>query len=504
MLQRALGWEAVRYEEAYSGGQFGIKIAITSEGIAGAAALHFRRAVRYVPSLQESMLMTTKRHPFTMKVKLAAGADGRLTAYANDFTVDNGAYMIIGSTVIRRALSMLSGAYDIPNVDVMARLVYTNNPAGGAARGAGPPQVNFALESAVDMLAEKLGIDPLEFRLKNSLLPGESVSTGATVEQWTFPEICKLIQPHYERARKDAAASRGGSIKRGVGLAAHSYGIGAPGDAAEVAVELDPDGGVTIFAAAADPGEGNDSMLTQIAAHLLELPLEKVRLVSRDTDRTTQTGPASGSRMTYMVGGALVAAVEQLRQGMREAGAATSQDLQRKGKATRYTGRKSVPSGALDPRTGQGPTFDSQVHNIQMAEVEVNMETGDVRVLKMTTAVDPGPVINPKNLEGQLEGGMDQGVGFALREEYIAGKTRDWVTFKFPTIKTAFDVEVITPLETPRKRGALGSTGIGEMTMVSTAPAVVNAIRDACGVRIFKLPATPENIRAALSRGRRN
>jgi len=118
MLQRALGWEAVRYEEAYSGGQFGIKIAITSEGIAGAAALHFRRAVRYVPSLQESMLMTTKRHPFAMKGRLAAGADGRLTAYANDFTVDNGAYMIIGSTVIRRALSMLSGAYDIPNRDV--------------------------------------------------------------------------------------------------------------------------------------------------------------------------------------------------------------------------------------------------------------------------------------------------------------------------------------------------------------------------------------------------
>lgn len=501
MLQGALGWKNIRYEEAYSGGQFGIKIAITSEGIAGAAALHFRRPVRYVPSLQESMLMTTKRHPFSMKVKLAAGADGRLTAYANDFTVDNGAYMIIGSTVIRRALSMLSGVYDIPNVDVMARLVYTNNPAGGAARGAGPPQVNFALESAVDMLAEKLGIDPLEFRLKNSLLSGQTVSTGATVEQWTFPDICKLIQPHYERARKEAAAFKDGPIKRGVGLAAHSYGIGAPGDTAEVTVELVPDGGVTIFAAAADPGEGNDSMLTQIAAHLLKLPLKMVRLVARDTDQTTQTGPASGSRITYMVGGALVAAVEQLKQSMQQAGAATFEELKEKGKSIRYTGRKTVPAGALDPQTGQGPTFESQVHNIQMAEVEVDTETGDVRVLKMTTAVDPGPVINPKNLEGQLEGGMDQGVGYALREEYIAGKTRDWVTFKFPTMRTSFDVEVITPLETPRNKGTLGSTGIGEMTMVSTAPAVINAIEDACGVRVFNLPATPEKIRAALAEG---
>ena len=153
----------------------------------------------------------------------------------------------------------------------------------------------------------------------------------------------------------------------------------------------------------------------------------------------------------------------------------------------------------MDPRIGQSAfTFESHVFNIQMAEVEVDTNTGEVRVIKMTTAVDAGTVINPQNLEGQLEGGMDQGIGFALREEYIPGKTKDWITFKFPTIENSFDIEIIKR-ETPRIRGTLGSTGIGEMTMISTAPAVINAINNACGVRIYNLPATPEKIRAALA-----
>jgi len=502
MLQGALGWENIRYEEAYCGGQFGIKVAITSEAIAGAAALHFRRPVRYIPSLHESMLLTSKRHPFDMKVKLAADKDGKLTAFVNDFTINNGAYQILGIVVGLRALQMLSGSYNIPNVEAMARLVYTNDAAGGAARGAGPPQVAFALESAMDMLAKKLGLDPFEFRLKNILVPGQSVSTGAIVEEWPFQGLWEDLRPHYERARKEAAAFKNGPIRRGVGLACHSFGIAEPGDAAMVAVERDPDDGITIYAAAADPGEGNDSMLTQIAAHLLNLPFEKVRLCTRSTEHTTETGPAAGSRITYMVGGALLNAIEQMKAAMAEAGASGYEGLQKAGKPTRFIGKKSVAEGPLDPQTGLGSTFESQVHNIQMAELEVNTDTGEVKVIKMTTAVDPGVVIHPKNLEGQLEGGMDQGVGFALREIYVHGETKDWVTFKFPTMKTAFDMEVITPRETPRKNGPLGATGIGEMTMVSTAPAVTNAIQDACGVRIYDLPATPEKIKAALLKGK--
>jgi len=499
-LQEALGYENIRYEEAYSGGQFGIKAAITSEGISAAAALHFKRPVRYIPSLAESMLLTNKRHPFDMKVKLAADKDGKLTAFTIDYIVDNGAYQIIGIYVIMRAMWMLSGSYNIPNVNAVAKLVYTNNPAGGAARGAGPPQVTFALESAMDMLAEKIGMDPLKFRKINSLLPGQSVSTGMVYEQWPFPELCDAIQSHYDRAKKEAATLKTGPMKRGVGIATHAFGIGGPGDVGRVAVELDPDNGITIYAAVADPGEGNDSMLTQIASHLTGLPMDKVRLVTRDTDHTAEMGPAAASRMTYMAGGSLVLAIEQLKKAMEEAGTKTYEGLTKAGKPTHYVGSKQAAGqeGPLDPVTGQGPSFESRVHNIQMAEVEVNTDTGEVRVIKMTTAVDAGTVINPHNLEGQLQGGMDQGVGYALREEYIHGETKDWHTFKFPTIKTSFPTDVIIR-ETPRTKGPLGATGIGEMTMVSTAPAIINAIYDACGIRIFDLPATPEKIRAALA-----
>jgi aldehyde oxidoreductase len=498
-IKEAVGWDNVRYKEPYVGGQFGIKISITSETIAAAAAVYFKRAVRYIPSLTESMQISSKRHPFSMKVKLGADTSGHLTAYTNEFVINKGAYFITGPVIPNRALHMLSGSYNIPNVHAMAKLAYTNNASGGAARGAGPPQINFPLECAMDMLAEKLGIDPLEFRKMNSLRPGQSWSTGSITEQWPFPELCDAIRPHYERARKEAAAFKKGKIRRGVGLGCHSFGIGEAGDTAEVAVEIDPDDGITVYAAIADPGEGNDSMLTQIAAHMLGLPMAKVRLNTRDTADTAGMGPAAASRMTYMGGGALVNAIEQLKQAMSEAGTNTYSGLKKAGKATRYVGIKKVKGiDELDPETGQGDSFDSQVHNIQMAEVEVNTDTGEVRVLKMTTAVDAGPVIHPKNFEGQNEGGMDQGVGFALREEYIHGQSKDWLTFKFPTIETAFDIEYINR-ETPRIRGALGATGIGEMTMVSTAPAVINAIKDACGVRIYDLPATPEKIKAALA-----
>ncbi|RPH41768.1 MAG: aldehyde oxidase [Desulfobulbaceae bacterium] len=499
MLQAALGWENMKYVEAYSGGQFGIKIDVISEGIAGAAALHFRKAIRYIPSLAESMLMTSKRHSFTLEVKLAADKDGRLTAYCNDFMVDKGAYYSIGHVVVHRALLMLSGSYQIPNVYARGRLVYTNNPWGSAARGAGPPQANFALECAMDMLAEKMSIDPFEFRLRNSLQPGESKSTGRVVTEWPFPELMEAMRPHYDRALRDAETFRKGTVRRGVGLATGAFGIGGPGDASVAAVELDDDGGISIYAAAADPGEGNDSMLSQLTAEFMGMSMDRIHLHTRDTDNTSASGPAAGSRITYMIGNALIDALSQLKEVMRETGASSGLGLEAAGKSRRFLGRKkNEDAGPLDLQTGQGPSFESQVHAVQLVELEVDTESGKVKVLKMTTAVDAGPVINPLNLTGQLEGGMDMGVGFALREEYLAGKTKDWVSFKFPTIWEHFQMETIIR-ETPRPKGPLGATGIGEMCMVPTAPAVINAINNAAGVWICNLPATPEKIKAALA-----
>ena len=260
-------------------------------------------------------------------------------------------------------------------------------------------------------------------------------------DEWPFPELCDAIKPHYQRAKKEAAAfnAKSGPLKRGVGLGADSFGIGDPGDKAKLSVGIDPDDGVTIYAAVADPGEGNDSLLTQIAAYRLGLPLEKVRLYTRDTDKTVDMGGSWGSRMTLMAGNALLNAIEQLEKAMSEAGSKTYAGLTKAGKPTLYEGStQNAGKYEFHPQTGQADSFVSECHNIQMAEVEVDTETGKVRVIKMTTAVDAGPVINPQNFEGQLEGGMDQGVGYALREEYIHGKTTDYVTFKFPTINRLF------------------------------------------------------------------
>lgn len=498
-LQDALGWENMRYIEAFAGGQFGIKIEPISEGIAGAAAIHFKRPIRYIPSLRESMLMTSKRFSYDSKVKLAANSQGKLTAYCNDFIVDSGAYASTGQAAVNRSLLTLSGSYNIPNVKARGRLVYTNNPWGSAARGAGQPEINFPLEVAMEMLAEKLGIDPFEFRLRNSLKPGESMSCGHVVQQWPFPELMEAMRPHYSRAVEEAAAFRSGKRKRGVGLASGAHGIASPGDSSIAAVELDPDGCVNVYAAAADPGEGTDAMLSQLTANIMGISLDRVRLHTRDTGNTAASGPAAGSRITYMIGGAVADALKKLKAAMEESGAKTSTDLEALGISKRYVGRKKTEyTDPMDSQTGQGPSFESFAHSVQMAEVEVDTKNGKVRVLKMTAAVDVGTVIHPQNVTGQMEGGMDMGVGLALREKYTAGKTKDWITFKFPTIGDSFPMEVLL-VETPRLKGPLGATGVGEMSIMPAAPAVINAIKNATGVWICDLPATPDKIKAAIS-----
>jgi aldehyde oxidoreductase len=501
-LKEALGLPNMRYREPFAGGQFGIKTWITTEAVTAAAAIHFKRAIRYIPSMEESILICNKRHAYKIKTKLTADADGLISAMFCDWLMNKGAYTLNGPVLLGRSIMMLSGSYNIPNLKVLGQSIYTNNAYTGSARGAGPPQTTFATECAVDMLAEKLGIDPLEFRRMNSLKPGQSKSTGMVATEWSFVEVCDAIKPAYERAHKAAQefnANSNGPLKHGVGIAAHSFGVGGAGDSAKLAIEVNPDDSVTIYGAIADPGEGNDCMAAQITAHQLGLPLEKVHLYTRDTDKTVLMGPAAGSRMTFMAGNAILLAISALDEAAKEAGGRTYAALNKAGKPTRFEGlQKNAGPAGLDPKTGQGNAQVTECHNIQMAEVEVNTETGATRVFKMTVSVDGGTIVNPHAFEGQLEGGMDQGVGYALREEYTLGKQKDYVQFKFPTIRDNFDLDMII-LQTPRALGPLGATGVGEMTMVSTAPAVINAIYNACGARVFNLPATPAKVKAALA-----
>ena len=502
VISTALGWDNVRYIEAFAGGQFGIKMDITTEAIAAAAALHFKRPVRYVATLEESMMMTTKRHPYSMDVQLGADADGTITAYTNDFTVENGAHTSIGIVILDRTIEMLSGAYNLPNVKAAGKLVYTNDAWGGAARGAGPPQVNFALESAIDMMAAKLKMDPWEFRMKNSLHPGESTGSGHVVEEWAFLGCLERIKPLYETACKNAKDHKKGDIVRGVGLAGSSFGVGSAGDVSYVAVELDPDDGLTVYGSVEDPGEGNDAMLSQIAAHCMGLPLKKIRLVTRDSELVPDSGVSASSRQTYVSGGALVKAIKELKAAMKEAGAKNHADLVAAGKPTKYMGINNLSEvTGLDKFTGQGQAWSSFIHGTQLAEVEVNTKTGDVKVLKMTTVVDPGTVINPQAVIGQVEGGADMGAGYALREHFVLGKSKDWITYKFPTIGMSFDQETVL-LESPRARGPLGATGIGEFTLMATHPAIANAVYNAIGARIYDLPITPDKVLAALGKNK--
>jgi aldehyde oxidoreductase len=502
-LQDALGWEDIRYEEAFSGGQFGLGLDMTVEGFAGAAVLHFRRPAHYACSQNESMWITTKRHPYRIKIRLGADESGKFTGLDIDIIVENGAYTSLGKGAVIRSFVMLSGPYQIPNVNAFARLAYTNNAWGGAARGAGPPQSNYAMESAIDLLAAKLKMDPLEIRRINALLPGQSLSTGQVIEdEWPFAGCVETLTPHYKRAKKDASAFKTGVVRRGVGVAAAAHAIGGGlfgPDTAMVAVELDPDNGITVYGGVADPGEGNDAMLSQIAAHAMGVPIDKVRLVLRDTDRTPVTGAAAGSRMTWMAGNALLLAVEQLKNAMAGIGAKTYDELKASGKPLRYLGRKMTDTNGVDLTNGQGRSHETRTIGIQMAEVEVNTKTGEARVLKMTAIEDIGTVINPHAVEGQMEGGIDMGAGMALREQYIHGKSTDFRTLGFPTMKTSFDIETIN-LQTYRKKGPLGATGVGEFVLLPTAAAILNAIEDATGARVYDLPATPERVKAAIAR----
>ncbi|MGD9116018.1 MAG: molybdopterin-dependent oxidoreductase [Dehalococcoidia bacterium] len=500
VLKAALGYEKVRYQEAFAGGQFGIKVDLTSEQIAGAAALHFKRPARYIPGTAESLRMTSKRHPYALKLRLGADEKGKITGYEVDATVEKGAFNAGAIVVVVRSLGMLSGAYNIPNVSAEVRMVYTNNIWGGAARGAGPPQMNYALESAMDLLAAKVGMDPLSFRQLNLIKPGEpghSLSSGHVMEEWAIEGCLKKAKPVYEKALKEAAAFKSDTIKRGVGIGASSFGIGEAMDKSEVAVSLDEDNGLTVYASVADPGEGNDSMLSQIASHLTKIPLNKIRLQTRDTALTPVSAISAGSRQTFLSGHALVKAIEALQAAMKESGAKTHADLVKAGKPTRYQAKHAFTHTGLDEETGQGEQFISRCHGVQVAEVEVDTKSGEVRVIKMTGVVDAGTIINPLNVVGQIEGGMDMGAGMALREEYVHGETTDWSTYKFPTMKTSFDKDV-TLIETPRKNHPLGATGIGEFTLMPTSPAIMNAIENAIGVRIYDLPATPDKVLRAL------
>ncbi len=313
--------EKVRIIQAATGGGFGSKLDLNVQGFIGLALYHLKRPVRYVYSREEAYLATAKRHPLVMRMKTGADANGRLLAVQATIICDTGAYASYGPAVANRAPVHATGPYEIENVDILSYGVYTNNPFCGAMRGFGTPQIAFAHESQIDLHAKDLGLDPLAMRLLNAQRVGSTTATGQVLSASVGIGDClSAIRPHYEEARRIAAATPAAPYrKRGMGIGAMWYGIGNTGvqNPSTARVEMSLDGAVTLFTGCADIGQGSSTVLSQIAAEVLGLQAQDIRLVAADTKFTTNAGATSASRQTYISGNAIKEAAEKLAEVLK-------------------------------------------------------------------------------------------------------------------------------------------------------------------------------------------
>ncbi len=494
-----LSLDKVRVIQAPTGGAFGGKLDVSVGGILGLAALKLKRPVKLVYTRDETFAATPKRHPFSMKLKVGAKKDGTLMALDFDLTADGGAYKSFSNSVTQRGLIHSQGPYRFPNANVYGKAVYTHTAFKGAMRGFGVPQVAFAIESILDELAVELKMDPLALRMKNGFVRGDTTICGQVLDHAIgFQDCMETLKPLYEKALKEAKANTTREIKRGIGLGGVWFGPGrsAP-DQSEAWAELLPDDTLQVWIAASDMGQGTDTMFWQIAAETMGFSLEKVKVFTTDTEITPDGNFSAGSRQTYVSGRAVQMAVAELKKAMDENGVKTYGEMEAKDLPTLYKAVNKPVTSRPDPKTGQGVPWETYSFGIQMAEVAVEIKTGKVDVLKITSVHDLGTVINIQNVEGQLHGGIYMGLGYALMEEFVYTKTDSFAKFKVPRAKDMPKMEVIT-LNIPRKKGPFGASGTAEYADVPTAPAIANAIYNACGARIRDLPITPEKIKKAL------
>jgi aldehyde oxidoreductase len=494
-----LGLDKVRVIQTPTGGAFGGKLDVSVGGILGVAVLKLKRPVKLVYTRSETFAATPKRHPFLMKVKVGAKKDGTLMALDFDVTADGGAYKSFSNSVTQRGIIHSQGPYRFPNANAYGKAVYTNTAFKGAMRGFGVPQVAFAIESILDELAMELKMDPLALRMKNGFVTGDTTICGQVLDHAIgFQECMKTMKPLYEKALKEAKTNTTNEIKRGVGLGGVWFGPGrsAP-DQSEAWAELLPDDTLQVWIAASDMGQGTDTMFWQIAAETMGFPLEKAKVFTTDTEITPDGNFSAGSRQTYVSGRAVQMAVEELKKAMDQSGVKTYNEMKAKGLPTLYKAVNKPVTSRPDPKTGQGVPWETYSFGIQMAEVAVEIKTGKVDALKITSVHDLGTVINIQNVEGQLHGGIYMGLGYALMEEFVYTKTDSFAKFRVPRAKDMPDMEVIT-LNIPRKKGPFGASGTAEYADVPTAPAIANAIYHACSARVRDLPITPEKIKKAF------
>lgn len=520
--------EKVRIIPTAVGGGFGSKLDLSVQTFLALAAWHLGKPVRMVYSRTESIISTTKRHPARMRLRAGCNRDGKLLAvdFAADF--NTGAYSSWGPTVSARVPVHASGPYYVPHYRALTRAVHTNLVPAGAFRGFGVPQAAIAQEQLYDDLADRLQMDRLEFRILNALDNNTPTVTGQVMGEGVGIRACfEALRPKWQSAQKQSAdfnSAAVGPFRRGVGVAGMWYGCGNTSlpNPSTVRIGLKRDGRISLHQGAVDIGQGSNTIVTQICADAVGAPIDRFDLISGDTAITPDCGKTSASRQTFVTGKAAHMAGAQLRKSILALAKGcdcahivfedSQISVEEKGNTRKITladfpldehGYVITAEATFDPPTkpldkdGQGTPYAVFGYGAHMAEIEVDTELGTVRVLKVTAAHDVGRAINPTLIEGQIEGGVAQGLGMALMEEFFPGKGENLHDYLIPTAGDIPPVESIL-IEDPSPIGPFGAKGIGEQAVIPTAPAILNALHDAVGIRLRKVPATPGRVRAAI------
>ncbi|GMG84119.1 molybdopterin-dependent oxidoreductase [Paralimibaculum aggregatum] len=515
------------------GGGFGSKLDLSVQPFLALAAMRTGRPVRITYTRQESMQSTTKRHPGEIVLKIGATRDGRLTGFDFDGAFNTGAYASWGPTVANRVPVHASGPYHVADYRARSAAVYTNCPPAGAFRGFGVPQSAIAQESLMDELAGRLGIDPLALRMQNALGNGQPTATGQVFEQGVGIGACfAALQPGWARERAAAeafnarAAAQGQPLRRGVGVAGGWYGCGNTSlpNPSTIKCGLRADGTVVLHQGAVDIGQGSNTVIAQIFATALGVGIEALALLGGDTDITPDAGKTSASRQTFVSGNAARLSALALRERiLRLSNAAEDAAIRldpgsgqiriedggqvhtvalgdmaadADGYVLAATESWDPPISPLDAN-GQGIPYAQFGYAAQIAVVEVDTRLGTVRPLRFIAAHDVGRAINPMLVRGQVEGGIAQGLGMALMEEFIPGRSENLHDYLIPTIGDMPEVETLI-VEEPDAHGPFGAKGLGEHVLIPTSPALFNAVRHATGARLTRAPATPERVLAAI------
>jgi xanthine dehydrogenase molybdenum-binding subunit len=537
----------VRVIAAYMGGGFGGKEDMTVEPYLALLVWHTRRPVRMIWDRQESLVGSTKRHPFIMRYRTGASSDGTLTAQRVEILGDAGAYPNLSPRVLFAAAACACGPYRVPNASITSSAVFTNNVPSSAFRGFGAMQIVLGYESQMDELAARLGMSRTELRERNFLAKGDVLPTGERLS--TCVEVGQTMHRAIALLGEPPTPSGPGKVTgRGVGCNRHPYGRTIWfRDKAAAWLSLQPDGTLLIRSGVTDLGAGQAASLCQIAAEVLGAPLDDISIYIGDSALNPPAGGTFATRQLYMSGNAVLNAARELRERMApvaadllgvdpgglefvagrvwpagaagvngddagpEGGSATggvsvtlaelAAACEQRAVSTAHLSVWRAEAGSFDPRTGQGDTFPDYTYGTHAADVEVDTETGQVTVLRYAACHDVGRAINPMRVEGQIQGGAMQGLGYALTEDMDIqdgyAQAALFADYLIPNAQDYPDV-LVDIVESGEGKGPLGARGIGEPPIGNVAATIASAIHDAIGVRPAQLPMTPERVLALI------